>query len=124
AHVAGMRTAWIDKHPSYEMVNGPSGKGVDDLFTPEIGSATRDVKGQEAYDDVKVEAVLNEINGKDHAGNMAVGVPALFGMAFQAFRFAQVTPTGGYTDASGTPSAALLDVLEHTDQSIAKIVKT
>src|SRR2546427_5132530 len=108
-HSAGMRTAWIDKHPSYEMVSGPSGMGVDDLFTPEIGSAARDVKGQEAYDDVKVEAVLNEIAGQDHTGKVSVGVPALFGMAFQVFRFAQVTPTGGYTDANGTSSAPLLD---------------
>jgi Type I phosphodiesterase / nucleotide pyrophosphatase len=122
AHSAGMRTAWIDKHPSYEMVSGPSGMGVDDLFTPEIGSAARDVKGQEGYDDVKVDAVLNEIGGKDHAGKPADGEPALFGMAFQAFRFAQVIPTGGYTDAGGTPSASLLDVIEHTDQSIGKMV--
>src|SRR6266478_4285487 len=95
AHSAGMRTAWIDKHPSYEMVSGPSGMGVDDLYTPEIGSAARDVKGQEAYDDVKVDGILNEIGGKDHAGKPAEGEPALFGMAFQAFRFAQVIPTGG-----------------------------
>src|SRR5712672_1889280 len=122
AHSAGMRTAWIDKHPSYEMVSGPSGMGVDDLYTPEIGSAARDVKGQEAYDDVKVEGILNEIGGKDHAGKPADGEPALFGMAFQAFRFAQTTPTGGYTDASGTQIAPLLDVIEHTDQSIGKIV--
>jgi hypothetical protein len=122
ARSAGMRTAWIDKHPSYEMVSGPSGMGVDDLFTPEIGSAARDVKSQEAYDDVKVQAVLNEIAGQDHTGKVSVGVPALFGMAFQVFRFAQVTPTGGYADASGTPSAPLLDSIEHTDQSIGKMV--
>jgi hypothetical protein len=119
---AGMRTAWIDKHPSYEMVSGPSGKGVDDLYTPEIGSSARDVKGQETYDDVKVDAVLNEIAGLDHAGKNSVGVPALFGMAFQAFRYAQVIPTGGYTDASATPSAPLLDTIEHIDQSIGKMV--
>jgi hypothetical protein len=121
-HSAGMRTAWIDKHPSYEMVSGPSGMGVDDLFTPEIGSATKDVKALEAYDDVKVQAVLNEIDGQDHSGKVSVGVPALFGMAFQVFRFAQVIPTGGYKDASGTPSAPLLDAIEHTDQSIGKMV--
>jgi hypothetical protein len=121
AHFAGMRTAWIDKHPSYEMVNGPSGMGVDDLFTPEIGSAARDVKGQETFDDVKIEAVVNQISGQDHTGKTTVGVPALFGMALQAFRFAQVIPTGGYLDAKGTPSAPLLDALEHTDQSIGKI---
>jgi len=121
-HFAGMRTAWIDKHPSYEMVSGPSGLGVDDLYTPEIGSAARDVKSQEAYDDVKVQAVLNEIGGQDHTGKVSVGVPALFGMAFQVFRFAQVIPTGGYTDANGTPGATLLDAIEHTDQSIGKMV--
>jgi len=32
----GGRTAWADKHPAYDLVNGPSGRGVDDLFTPEI----------------------------------------------------------------------------------------
>jgi arylsulfatase A-like enzyme len=96
--------------------------GVDDLFTPEIGSAAKDVKAQEAYDDAKVQAILNEINGQDHTGKVSVGVPALFGMAFQVFRFAQVIPTGGYTDASGTPSVPLLDSIEHTDQSIGKMV--
>ena len=32
----GGHTAWADKHPAYDLVNGPSGKGVDDLYTPEI----------------------------------------------------------------------------------------
>jgi len=27
-----------DKHTSYDLVNGPSGTGVDDLYTPEINS--------------------------------------------------------------------------------------
>jgi hypothetical protein len=120
ARSAGMRTAWIDKHPSYEMVNGPSGKGVDDLYTPEIGSSTRDVKGQIAYDDLKVQAILNEINGLDHAGKPST-VPGLFGMTFQSVRFAQVTPAGGYTDASG-PSEPLLEAIDHADQSIGKMV--
>jgi arylsulfatase A-like enzyme len=104
------------------MLNGPSGMGIDDPFMPEIGSAARDVKGQEAFDDVKIDAVVNQINGQDHTGNTTVGVPALFGMALQAFRFAQVIPTGGYLDAKGTPSAPLLDALEHTDQSVGKVV--
>src|SRR6266849_3001702 len=26
---SGGRTAWADKHPAYDLVNGPSGKGVD-----------------------------------------------------------------------------------------------
>ena len=121
-HFAGMRTSWIDKHPSYEMVSGPSGMGLDDAFMPEIGSAARNVQGQESYDDVKIAALLNQINGQDAAGKKQVGTPALFGAAFQAVRFAQVLPTGGYTDANGTPSEPVLNALEHTDQSIGKIV--
>lgn len=38
ARAAGMRTAWADKHPAYEILDGPSGTGVQDLFTPEINS--------------------------------------------------------------------------------------
>lgn len=36
----GGRTAWVDKHPSYEWTNGPSGTGVDDFYGPEINSNT------------------------------------------------------------------------------------
>jgi len=32
----GGHTAWADKHPAYDLVNGPSGTGVDDLYTPEL----------------------------------------------------------------------------------------
>src|SRR5215831_20117870 len=32
ARAAGLRTAWSDKHPAYEILNGPSGAGVQDLF--------------------------------------------------------------------------------------------
>jgi len=50
-------------------------------------------------------------------------VPALFGAAFQVFRFAQVIPAGGYADADGTPSPLLQDAIEHTDQSIRKMIE-
>src|SRR5207248_10592826 len=33
---AGLHTAWSDKQLGYEIVQGPSGHGVDDLFTPEL----------------------------------------------------------------------------------------
>jgi len=35
---AGGYTAWSDKHQSYELTNGRSGKGVDDFYAPEINS--------------------------------------------------------------------------------------
>ena len=38
ARESNMRTAWCDKHLAYDILNGPSGKGIQDLFTPEINS--------------------------------------------------------------------------------------
>jgi hypothetical protein len=125
---AGGRTAWSDKHPAYDLVNGPSGQGVDDLYTPEINSAfpggdgTSSVPNAEAYDDLKVQAVLNELAGKDHTGVHQVGVPAILGMNFQAVSVGQKLAGGGYTDAAGTPSALLDDALRHTDASLGKMV--
>ena len=38
AHDAGLATAFTDKHPVYDIANGPSGNGIDDLYTPELNS--------------------------------------------------------------------------------------
>ena len=130
---AGGRTAWADKHPAYEFLNGPSGTGVDELFTPEIQTATGGVVTTNsfaqtmAYDDMKVAAVLNWISGLDHAGATTVGVPTLFGMNFQAVSVGQKLsqsggPVGGYVDAIATPSAALQQTLDHTDAALGKLV--
>jgi len=145
---AGLHTAWSDKHLSYELISGPSGDGVDDYFAPDInsdpanslipaaapgGSFTDATSETEVYDDFKVQAILNEVNGrwsdyglagaKDAVGRP--GVPAVFGMNFQAVSVAQKSakPTGGYADALGTPAAELADALQHTDASIAKMVE-
>ncbi len=119
-HAAGMRTAWIDKHPGYEMTNGPSGHGVDDLFAPEISRdhsiAAHQVKEGEAFDDTKVTALLNEIHGLDHTGKKQVGVPALFGVSFQNFTTAQ--KSCGYADASGDLSSCEVKALAHLDDDI------
>jgi hypothetical protein len=120
---AGMRTAWSDKHPAYELVNGPSGTGVDDLFVPEINSnddITAKASNTAAYDDTKVAAIINEIDGKSHDGKNGAGVPAIFGMNFQAVSVGQKTT--GYTDAKGTPSHELAEALKHTDASLGKMV--
>jgi hypothetical protein len=34
----GGRTAWADKHPAYDLVNGRSGSSVQDFFTPEVNA--------------------------------------------------------------------------------------
>src|SRR5260370_17833193 len=90
----GGRTAWADKHPAYDIVNGPSGRGVDDLFTPELTNApgfdnTVSVVCTANNDELKVQAILNEIKGMTHDGAKKVGVPAVFGMNFQAVSVAQ-----------------------------------
>jgi hypothetical protein len=92
ARAAGLRTAWSDKHVAYEVLNGPSGTGVQDLFAPEINrdaptaGASNDWTTDNAltmqYDSYKVQSVLNEIYGYDHCGTSSVGTPAIFGMNF------------------------------------------
>jgi hypothetical protein len=121
---AGLHTAWTDEHPSYEIVNGPSGFGVDDLYTPESAASntTGSVANSETYDDLKVQAIINQIDGRNHSGTSKTGVPAIFGMSFQAVSVGQALAGTGNTDASGTPSSSLLDALNHTDRSIGKIV--
>ncbi|HEY1584627.1 MAG TPA: alkaline phosphatase family protein [Polyangia bacterium] len=148
ARAFGLHTAWSDKHLAYELVNGPSGAGVDDFFAPEInsdpskslipsaspGSSFTDLwTYTEVYDDYKVRAILNQIDGKwsddglagatDTAGT-APGTPAIFGMNFQAVSVAQkdASPNGGYADAAGTPGPEVADALLHTDESVGKMV--
>jgi hypothetical protein len=100
AHAAGLRTAVADKHPSYEILAGPSGTGIDDFYGPEFNAAKADITKIMANDELKVVAVLNEIDGLNHQGTATVGVPAIFGMNFQAPNIAQ--KFSGYVDAAGT----------------------
>ncbi|HWC23654.1 MAG TPA: alkaline phosphatase family protein [Flexivirga sp.] len=105
-HRAGLRTAWSDKHAVYLSFNGPgsNGRSIDDYFGPEIDSQAVEPNGvpypqdddwahidaaTKQYDGYKVNAVLNEINGRDHSGRKVVGAPAIFGMNFQALSVAQ-----------------------------------
>jgi hypothetical protein len=137
-----MHTAWSDKHPAYEILNGPSGKGIEDLFTPEINSQlpgapagqdnTTSFKGVRNYDSLKVQALLNQIKELNSVGTFVGYVPAVFGMNFQAVSVGQKLATsgfgdapglvGGYLDAAGTPGNALTQQLAFVDQSIGQIV--
>ena len=143
---AGGHTAWADKHPAYDWVNGPSGNGVDDLYTPEITNvggldATVSVVCTVQNDYKKVQAILNEIHGLKHDGTPGPGVPAVFGMNFQAVSVGQKLSKdnfdgscasdtgvlngqpGGYKDGSGTPTAVLNYGLEKTDQALATMIQ-
>ena len=158
-HKAGGYTAWSDKHPSYSSVSGPGkGKNVDDYYSPEInsnvvalpgvslplpgnpscdpvrdptntGSWTDSFANIQCYDNLKVQAIINEINGKDHSGQYRRPVPSVFGMNFQVVSVGQklieksIAVKGGYLDNIGTPSQALLGEIQFADISIGNIVK-
>jgi hypothetical protein len=126
ARGAGLRTAWSDKHPAYAILNGPSGDGIQDLFTPEInsnvgaGDWTTDNNATRQYDHYKVLAVRNEIDGYDHAGKEKVGTPAVFGMNFQTVSTAQKLPAGGYL-ADGTPGPLLSSALDWVNGEVGSL---
>src|SRR5262249_4062945 len=135
-------TAWADKHPAYEILNGPSGKGIEDLFTPEINSQlpggapgddnTTSFKGTRDYDSIKVAAVINQINRENSIGVVVGHVPAVFGMNFQAVSVGQKLAKagfgddpsliGGYSDAAGTPGNGLTLQLGFVEDSIRQMV--
>jgi hypothetical protein len=136
AHQHGLRTAWSDKHPAYDLVNGPSGAGVDDFFSPEINSDaigfpagddwTKDNAATMQYDSYKVQALLNEIDGYDHSRTTKVGVPAIFGMNFQTVSTAQKLPssdglTGGYLPGTHIPGPLLSRALDYIDTEVAAL---
>ncbi len=153
-HKAGGYTAWADKHPAYSSIGGPGGMNVDDYYGPEINSnvvalpgitttlgdscaAVRDTGSDltawtnsfqniQCYDQLKVNAIVNEIDGKTHLGTAAAPVPVLLGMNFQAVSVGQKLiegdTKGGYTNAAGAPSASLLGEIEYVDAAIGDMV--
>jgi hypothetical protein len=158
AHAAGLWTAWADKHPAYLSVSGPgNGTNVSDFYGPEINSSVVGLPGVttvsgidcsvvqdpttdlsawtngfgniKCYDSLKVNAVLNQIDGYTHNRSKKAPVPAIFGMNFQTVSVGQklieknastktVIATGGYLDSTGTPTAPLLDEIQFTDKAI------
>ena len=142
---SGGHTAWADKHPAYDLVSGPSGKGVQDLYTPEITNVngldnTVSVVCTAGNDQLKVAAILNEIHGLRHDGTPGPGVPAVFGMNFQAVSVGQklakdngdgscaadslfTGQAGGYTDGAGTPTAVLAYGLKKADDALGSFIK-
>ena len=152
-HAAGGYSAWIDKHPSYSFVGGPGGNGLDDYFSPEVSSNVIALPGIktaqgaacdpirdtvstsgwnssfdniQCYDQIKVNALLNEIAGKTHSGSPAV-VPSVFGMNFQSVYVGESVneagvASGGYKNAAALPGSELLKEIEYVDAAIGQIV--
>jgi hypothetical protein len=92
------------------------------------GDWTTSFQNVRCYDQLKVNAILNEIDGKTHLGNPAT-VPNIFGMNFQAVSVGQkliekingVKVFGGYQDAAGTPSPSLLTNIKFVDDAIGQM---
>ena len=95
---AGGYTAWTDKHPAYELVKGPSGNGLNDFFGPEVNS---------------VPVPLPQVTGCSPLPDPAAATPDVEKV---------IGVTGGYKDALGRPSPALLSEIEFVDKSIGQFV--
>ena len=152
AHAAGLRTAFIEKHMSYDLVKGPSGTGVDDFYAVESdakvkiegtgasahlvdafttttggGSTLKTISNftglSNAYDDIKVKALINQIDGKTAKGAAVPGnvVPAIYGMNFIALNTAQRLFAGGIDPTNG-PSIDMHTALTHIDASVGAVV--
>jgi hypothetical protein len=156
-HQAGGYAAWSDKHPAYSAVAAGIGPAaLDDFYGPEINSSvialpgvttptgvscasipdtgadltawTNSFQNIQCYDTLKVDAILNEIDGKNHLGTKKTKVPNIFGMNFQAVSVGQKLieksngVTGGYLDAAAAPTPALLSEIQFVDASIGAFV--
>jgi hypothetical protein len=136
---------------------------VDDYYAPEINSNSSDYPSSDikvagcnplpdllavraaddytgsfqniqCYDGLKVQAILNEIDGKNHNATATTKVPNIFGMNFQAVSIGQkliyqhgavasgYSEKGGYLDSIGTPSPSLLKEIQFVDKSIGMMV--
>ena len=96
---------------------------------------TTDFDTIKCYDQLKVNAIVNEINGKNHNGTSKAPVPVILGMNFQAVSVGEklVSPaalppdrsdsnSGGYEDAQGTPRPLMTKEIVFVDAAIGQMV--
>jgi hypothetical protein len=109
--------------------------GVDcSKIAPSGNDWTTDFDAIKCYDQLKVNAVVNWINGKTHLGGSKAPVPMIFGMNFQAVSVGEklITPasatrtdtnSGGYEDAQGTPRPKMLAEIQFVDAAIGQMIE-
>src|SRR5437763_1980656 len=98
------------------------------------GTQTEYEEGVE-IDQTKLNAVVNQINGKNHLGTSNAPVPVILGMNFQAVSVGEklVSPaalpadrsdinSGGYEDAQGTPRPLMMKEIVFVDGAIGQMV--
>ena len=90
------------------------------------GDWTTDFENIKCYDQLKVNAVVNWIGGRTHLGDARQAVPQIFGMNFQAVSVGQKLiengVLGGYTNAAGMPTEAMLGEIRFVDAAIGQFV--
>lgn len=128
AVTSGLKTAYTDKHPSYDILRGQSGTGFTTGYFPEINSDaiayTANVSNCIKYDTLHVNAFLNYIDGQQPAnseGSLSGAVPSLWGGNFQSVSVGQKTK--GYMNNTAldfTPD--LLSAFQFVDNSLGLII--
>lgn len=133
-NLSGGTTAWADKHAwGYDWVNGPSGLGVDDLARTEINSTDPQTNSEyndiyshtEIFDNLHLQIILNQIDGKDSSGTKLAPVPTVFGTNFQTLSVAQkalYASGGGYVDASFAPGPQVAAAISYVDGAVGKMI--
>jgi len=142
ARAAGLRTGYIEKHPAYEIIGGPSGSGLDDFYAPESNAKVKLVNGalvdsskgeritkqtslSQAYDDMRLFALTNQMSGFDSRRLGAAPTPAIYGMNFIGLNTAEKDTSGGISlDGSGNEvvSPLMASALSHVDESFRQIL--
>jgi len=119
----GLKTAALNPQSSFDC----------GALVPNGDDWTTDFDAIKCYDQLKVNAIVNEIKGKTHLGSSNAPVPVIFGMNFQAVSVGQklIEPksatrtdanTGGYEDAQGTPRPKMLAEIQFVDAAIGQMV--
>ena len=119
----GIKTAALSPEASFDC----------GTLVPNGDDWTTDFNAIKCNDQLKVNAVLNQIQGKTHLGASNAPVPAIFGMNFQAVSVGQklISPksavrtdanSGGYEDAQGTPRPKMLAEIQFVDAAIGQMV--
>jgi hypothetical protein len=111
-------------------VKTPTGESCAVIRDPasDLTAWTNSFANIQCYDTLKVDAIVHEIDGWNHLGTAKTQVPEIFGMNFQALSVGQklneksIGVQGGYLDAAGTPTPALLSEFKFVDASIGAFV--
>lgn len=124
-HEAGHQTAYTDKHPAYDLVRGPSGKGLSVGYFPEIAAVGVNTDETIAYDQLHVNAFIDWIMNGTTPDNSEIqehltGVPTLFGGNFQAVSVAQ--KTSGYVAKTLDFTPQLIKALDFVDGALGQVV--